>query len=236
MSLFNIKPFLSKNDKIEKCFEQFPSLKTLDSRYLSRLNEKIQFKTLTSGQTAYEPGWNCNDFLMCLSGQTRVFKRSESGREILLYKVQDGETCVLTTSCLLSGQSFPAASIADKDTLLAAIPSALFRELMAASPEFSAFVLDNYGVMLSSLISLIDQVAFDKIDQRLARHLLSNRISEGNGDTILTTHQQLALDLGSVREVVSRQLQDWESRAFIKTSRGKIIIVDEAGLVSHLGI
>ncbi|MEM0912398.1 MAG: Crp/Fnr family transcriptional regulator, partial [Pseudomonadota bacterium] len=147
--------------------------------------------------------------------------------------VQDGETCVLTTSCLLSGQPFPAASIADKDTHLAAIPSSFFRELMSVSPEFRSFVLDNYGVMLSSLISLIDQVAFDKIDQRLARYLL---MSANDNDAVFNTHQQLALDLGSVREVISRQLQDWEMRGLIKTSRGKIVVLDKNGLIDHVGL
>ncbi|MEM0912509.1 MAG: cyclic nucleotide-binding domain-containing protein, partial [Pseudomonadota bacterium] len=133
MGVLNFLHFPSKNDKVQLCIEQFPSLKHLKKQYLTQLNNAIQFKSLNAGQTAYEPGWNCNDFLMCIAGQTRVFKRSESGREILLYKVQDGETCVLTTSCLLSGQPFPAASIADKDTHLAAIPSSFFRELMSVS-------------------------------------------------------------------------------------------------------
>jgi hypothetical protein len=95
---------------------------------------------------------HCHNYVMCIEGQTRVFKTSESGREILLYQVGPGETCVLTTSCLMAGSPFPAESTAETDVLHAALPARSFHRLMSASPRFRKFVLDNYGDLLSSLI------------------------------------------------------------------------------------
>jgi CRP/FNR family transcriptional regulator len=108
---------------------------------------------------------------MCIDGRTRVFKTSESGREILLYQVGPGETCVLTTSCLMAGRPFPAESTAETDVLHAALPASLLHRLLTASVPFRQFVLINYGDPLSSLIT--DEVAFARLDLRLARQLLA---------------------------------------------------------------
>ena len=212
-----------KNDTLNHCMSLFPSLRDLETHDLIKLERTVEYKSLNIDQIAYEPGWKCQYFFMCLEGKTRVFKRSESGREILLYHVKQGETCVLTTSCLLSGQHFPANSIAEQETQLAAIPAQTFNELLSSSEIFRQFVLNNYGHMLSSLITLVDQVAFDRIDQRLAKHLLALADKDG---VILRTHQALALDLASVREVISRQLQDWESRGVLVTKRGRVEIIN----------
>jgi CRP/FNR family transcriptional regulator len=206
---------------------QFPPLATLDSADLEQLQAAIQFKQLKKGDIAYQPGWSCDAFLMCLQGQTRIFKRSESGREILLYRVEAGQTCVLTTSCLLAGTPFPAESIAEQDTSLAALPVSVFRHLMEESVSFRHFVFNNYGDLLANLIVLVDEVAFSSIDIRLARALLKVADSDG---IVHKTHQQLAQDLGSVREVISRHLREWERETLIKVTRGKIRILNRAAL------
>jgi CRP/FNR family transcriptional regulator len=167
---------------------------------------------------------------MCIDGRTRVFKTSESGREILLYQVGAGETCVLTTSCLMSGAPFPAESTAETDVLLAALPSSVFHRLMTASPAFRHFVLNNYGDLLSSLITLVDEVAFTSLDLRLARRLLAEADAQG---VVAKTHQQLALDLGSVREVISRYLGEWERMGWVHASRGSVEVRNRAALVSY---
>ncbi len=221
---------LSAEEKFDLCLQRFPALQKMENVHSEQLRKKMQFKSLDTEQIAYEPGWECDHFFMCLTGKTRVFKRSESGREILLYHVNKGETCVLTTSCLITGQSFPANSIAEQETHLAAIPANTFTELLSISPDFRSFVLDNYGLMLSSLITLVDQIAFDRTDQRLAKLLI--KLSDEQG-IVNCTHNELALDLGSVREVISRQLQDWESRGFVRTKRGRIEILEAEDLARH---
>ena len=142
----------------------FPELAKLDAAHSDELLAAIRFNRLNDGDIAYRQGQTCHAYVMCIDGRTRVFKTSESGREILLYQVGPGQTCVLTTSCLMAGSGFPAESTAETDVLLAAIPASVFHRLMTASPPFRKFVLDNYGDLLSSLIMLVDEVAFASLD------------------------------------------------------------------------
>jgi CRP/FNR family transcriptional regulator len=221
---------LNKTEHIEQWFELFPELLTLDKEHQELLKEAVLFKQLTQGDIAYEPGWNCSNFLMCLSGRTRVYRSSESGREILLYRVTSGETCVLTTSCLMAGSTFPAESIAEQDTLLAAIPTKVFDDLMAESIQFRKFVHNNYGELLSELILLVNEVAFSRIDIRLARYLL--KIADSDS-MVQSTHQQLASDMGSVREVISRHINEWERQGWIDSERGKIHLLNKEKLAEY---
>jgi CRP/FNR family transcriptional regulator, anaerobic regulatory protein len=164
---------------------------------------------------------------MCLDGGTRAFKTSASGRELLLYRVGPGSTCVFTTQCLLAGGTFPAESVAEAPTRFAALPASAFHELMDGSAGFRRFVLDDYTTLLSNIISLVDEVAFLSLDQRLAQRLLVDSDAAG---LITKTHQQLAADLGSVREVISRRLNEWERAGLIQTERGSIQILDRTAL------
>ncbi len=208
----------------------FPGLAQMEPAHLQRARAVLTFKHLAEGEVAYRQGASCPSYVMCLEGRTRIFKASETGREILLYRVGSGETCVLTTSCLLAGRSFPAESVAEVPVTLAAIPAQTFHELMQASQPFRQFVLDNYGQLMSSLIMLVDEVAFTSLDLRLARKLLAEA---GDTGIVATTHQQLALDLGSVREVISRYLREWERKGWIHTSRGAIEVADRLALARY---
>lgn len=215
---------MEKANQIEQWLELFPTLRELEQQHQDLLKDVVTFKQLSQGEIAYQPGWDCSHYLMCLKGQTRAYKSSETGREILLYRVSTGETCVLTTSCLMAGSTFPAESVAEQDTLLAAIPAKDFNDLMDKSISFRKFVHDNYGDLLSELILLVNEVAFSRVDIRLARYLLK---MADESDTVHSTHQQLALDMGSVREVISRHLNEWERQGWIDSQRGKIQLLDK---------
>jgi len=208
----------------------FPELSELEPETKERLFEVTQFERLRRGDIAYYQGQLCQNYVMCIEGQTRVFKTSESGREIMLYQVGAGETCVLTTSCLIAGNPFPAESNAQADALLAAIPADVFHQLMSSSPKFRHYVLSNYGDLLSSLIMLVDEVAFTSLDLRLARRLVAETESTS---TVSKTHQQLALDLGSVREVISRYISEWERLGWVRSSRGSIEVLDRDALAAY---
>lgn len=217
----------NNRETIERWLDVFPRLKSLSDEHLAMAVEAVQFPVLEPGAVAYRENWPCTNYVMCVDGRTRVFKQSDTARELLIYQVQSGGTCVLTTQCLLSGGNFPAESIAETRTLLAAIPKATFQTLMDASPEFRDVVLSDYASLLSHLVSLVEQVAFASTSQRLARRL----IAEANGaGSIMKTHQQLASDVGTVREVVSRLLAEWEQAGWIATSRGEIRIVNRSAL------
>jgi CRP/FNR family transcriptional regulator len=215
---------------ISRWLAAFPELNELEDAQRGELLGATQFSRLREGDIAYRQGQHCHNYVMCIEGQTRVFKTSESGREILLYQVGPGETCVLTTSCLIAGSPFPAESTAETDVLHAALPASTFRRLMGSSPHFRKFVLDNYGDLLSSLIMLVDEVAFASLDLRLARRLLAEANQEG---IVAKTHQQLALDLGSVREVISRYLSEWERMGWVQASRGSIEVKNRSALASY---
>jgi CRP/FNR family transcriptional regulator len=208
----------------------FPDLAELEPEAKADLIASTQFNRLREGDIAYRQGQLCHNYVMCIEGQTRVFKTSESGREILLYQVGPGETCVLTTSCLIAGNPFPAESTAQTDVLLAALPAGVFNRLMTSSPRFRQYVLGNYGDLLSSLIMLVDEVAFASLDLRLARRLLAEADPQG---VLSKTHQQLALDLGSVREVISRYLSEWERMGWVRSSRGSIEVLNRSALASY---
>jgi CRP/FNR family transcriptional regulator len=220
------------DDLISRWLASFPELGELEAEHRRDLLASTQFNRLRGGDIAYRQGQSCHNYVMCIEGQTRVFKTSESGREILLYQVGPGETCVLTTSCLIAGNPFPAESTAETDVLLAALPASAFNRLMTTSPRFRHYVLSNYGDLLSSLITLVDEVAFASLDLRLARRLIAEADTQG---VVAKTHQQLALDLGSVREVISRYLAEWERMGWVHASRGSIEVRNRAALASYGG-
>jgi CRP/FNR family transcriptional regulator, anaerobic regulatory protein len=217
---------------IQTWFRQFPALATLSAEHQAILRERVVFPELEGGAVAYHEGWDCPNYVMCLQGGTRSFKTSASGRELLLYRVQPGSTCVFTTQCLLAGGTFPAESVAEAPTRFAALPAATFHELMGISPEFRRFVLDDYSTLLTSILSLVDQVAFSSLDQRLAQRLLAEADATG---LVSKTHQQLADDIGSVREVISRHLSEWERAGWIRTARGSLQIIDRQALAAYRG-
>lgn len=221
---------MSDQELLRRWREAFPDLPKLDPEHEAQMLSAIKFNRLRQGDIAYRVGQPCDNYVMCIDGRTRVFKTSDSGREILLYQVSRGETCVLTTSCLMAGRAFPAESTAESDVLLAALPAPVFHRLMRESIPFRQFVLDNYGDLLTSLITLVDEVAFSSLDLRLARRLLA----EANGQGVVQkTHQQLAQDLGSVREVISRYLSEWERMGWVRSSRGTIELLNRPALTSY---
>lgn len=215
--------------KVERWIDRFPLIHALSPAHLQLARGTVQFPVLEAGATAYELDGECANYLMCLEGRTRIFRMSEGGREVLIYKVGPGGTCALTTQCLLSGGTFPAQSIAEERTELAALPVGTFQHLMAESAAFRSFVLDDYTRLMTGLFTLIDEVAFVPLKQRLAQRLLAEADPRG---IVAVTHQKLADDIGSVREVVSRILAQWAEAGLVELRRGAIEIVDRGSLAS----
>jgi CRP/FNR family transcriptional regulator, anaerobic regulatory protein len=178
------------------------------------------------GTVGYREGDSCGAYVLRLAGQSRVFKLSQSGREILLYRVGPGETCVITTTCLLGNSNYPASTIVEKDIRDVIIPSAAFNQLMIDSAVFRRYVMKNYGALISDLIVLLDEVAFHTLDARLAKLLLDTGLTSIN-----RTHQQIADELGTAREVVSRQLKRFEQKGWVSMGRGQVDIQDRVKLL-----
>ncbi|KZL26471.1 Global nitrogen regulator [Pseudovibrio sp. Ad37] len=182
---------------------------------------------MPAGTIIFGPGKAPENLLLLLSGSVRVQQLSEGGREIILYRVHAGESCVLTTACLLAYEDYSAEGIAETDTQAVAIPRMVFDDLIAQSETFRRFVFSAYSKRITDLFLVIEEIAFQRMDIRLAQKLLE---LAGSSKRVATTHQQMAAELGTAREVISRQLREFQRRDWITQSRGTIEIVDRAGL------
>jgi CRP/FNR family transcriptional regulator len=158
------------------------------------------------------------------AGSVRVTKPSPSGREILLYRVEPGQGCLLSGGCLLGHSDYSATGIAEEDVVYLSIPPLLFHELMLQFEPFRRFVFGMYGERLAAMMELVEEVAFRKLDSRLAQ-LLVHR-----GPVVQTTHQKLADELGSVREIVSRLLRSFEDRGWVRLEREQVSVLDPKAL------
>lgn len=207
--------------------EQIPGLARLDDRVKELLLDRSAVLDLPRGTVVFGPGKSPENMLFLLAGSVRVHQQSESGREIVLYRIQPGESCVLTTACLLGYDDYSAEGIADTAIRAAAIPRPVFDELVATSAEFRTFVFQAFAKRITDLFLMIDEVAFQRIDVRLAQKLRELENDEG---TVIATHQELSIELGTAREVVSRQLQEFQRRGWIGQSRGAIVLKDAAAL------
>ena len=207
--------------------QSFPQLSKINDAVVNNLMDNAGTINMPAKTTAFHQGDACSNYLLILSGSIKVMTRSENGREIVLYRLGDGDSCVLTTSCLFGNARYPAEGISETDVTALAIPAARFNDAVQHSKPFREFVFSSFSSHLGSLIALVEEVAFGKLDIRLARHLL--KLCSDN-TSLETTHQQLATELGSAREVISRQLKDFESRGWLKLHRGSIEILDKQAL------
>lgn len=188
---------------------------------LSRLLEGSRRVRLDGGSRIFGEGDACENYLFVLQGAIRVQKVSESGREIVLYRIEPGETCILTTSCLVSRQEYPAEAEVEQEVEALVVPRSRFHELLGASAKFRDFVFSIYGKRVTDLILLIEEVAFGRMDCRLAERL-SQRAASGAPAELTLTHQELATELGTHREVVSRLLKEFERKGWVALGRGRI--------------
>lgn len=203
----------------------FPDLLELEPESKALLARYSRIIEAPIGTIGYREGTPCGAYVLRLAGQSRVYKMSSSGREILLYRVGSGETCVLTTTCLLGNSDYPASTIVEEPIRDVIVPAAAFNQLMVESRVFRRFVMQNYGALISDLIVLLDEVAFHSLDARLAKLLLEEPTTQVN-----RTHQQLAAELGTAREVVSRQLKRLEQKGLVSLGRGHVEILDKPAL------
>ena len=209
--------------------DRFTGLALLEPDVKAQLLQRSAIISAPAGQMIFGPGKSPENMLFLLDGVVRVQQVSESGHEIVLYRIAAGESCVLTTACLLAYDDYAAEGIAETDITAAAIPREVFDDLVARSKSFRDFVFAAFSKRITDLFLMIDAVAFQRVDVRLADTLL--KLSEG-ADQIATTHQKLAVELGSAREVVSRQLQEFQRRGWISQMRGQVTLLDRAGLLA----
>jgi CRP/FNR family transcriptional regulator, anaerobic regulatory protein len=190
---------------------------------LADLLSYVHFRDLEAGATLLREGQVCASVPFVTEGSIRVFKAAESGREITLYRIEKGQSCILSVGCGSSLKTFPASVVVERPTSAVFIPTETVRRLFAESAAFRDFVLDQYSRRMADVMELVEEVAFRRVDQRLAQWLLEHRSASERGlGLVSATHQELADHVGTSREVVSRILKDWEERGALKLSRGSI--------------
>lgn len=205
---------------------RFAELNSLPVEIGADLAARSRIVHLPAGTRVFEAGQRARNMLLLLSGTVRVQQVSDTGREVFLYRVHAGETCILTTACMLADEDYAAEGIAETDVEAVAIPRATFDDLTGRSLSFRTFVFRSYAHRIADLFALIDAIVFQRIDVRLAERLLQLAQAE----TVHATHQALAVELGTAREVISRTLAEFHRSGWVETARGEIRIIRRAGL------
>ena len=196
----------------------FPALAALEPE-AARLFAAARQVDIPAGTVLFQDGSPCGNYVLVIEGSIRVQKVAENGREIVLYRVEGGQSCVLTTNCLIGGENYAAEGIAENAVTALVLPAMAFRALLASSDVFRSFVFSAYASRMSDLLLLIEEVAFGRIDARLAAWL-----AERGGGELKATHQEIAVELGTAREVVSRQLKEFERRGWVALGRGRLAV------------
>lgn len=181
--------------------------------------------TLQKGTRIFTAGDPCRAFYYLLEGSIRVNLLSRSGKSIMLYRFGANETCILTSCCLMSGDDYAAEAYAEEDIKALMLSHDEFQTQLAHSAEFREIVFAAFSHRLAGIMNKLDDVAFSSLDARLAHRLIE---IGGEKTTLSITHEQLALDLGSAREVISRRLALWEKDGLIHRDRGEIKLLEPA--------
>ena len=211
----------------ERLLQRFPLFSDLPPALLDKLLAGMQEIRVPAGTVLFDERQPCAGFPLVLEGDIRVTRAAPSGRGILLYRVAPGEGCILSGGCLLGNSAYSASGVAETDVVLLRIPPALFQRLMVESEPFRRFVFGMYGERLSEVMELVEAVAFQRLDARLAQLLIRR------GPVLHATHQSLADELGSVREIVSRLLRSFEDRGWVRLERERVTVLDLKALAAH---
>lgn len=218
---------MDRDDAGAGWIENFEGLRRLPPDICADLVQGSRIVSVPAGTQVFQPGQSADNLLLLLEGTVRVQQRSDTGREVFLYRVHAGESCVLTTACMLAFEDYAADGIAETEVRAVAIPRRTFDDLVARSPVFREFVFAAYSRRITDLFALIDDIVFQRMDVRLASRLLELADDQG---MVRATHAVLASELGTAREVVSRTLAEFQRRGWIGQSRGAVRITGRAGL------
>lgn len=201
-----------------------PNVDLLEEELKIEFSRNSILKKVPKGEIIAFEGDECHYLPFVLEGIIRIYKLAESGREITLYRLGKGESCILTASCLMSKKSFPATACSETDIQILLIPSEVFRNWVSKYQYWNTYLYSLLSERLAEVIMMIEEVAFKRMDIRLAEYLLGN---VDKTDHMIITHKTIASELGSSREVVSRLLKNFEQENWIKLFRNKIKLTDK---------
>jgi CRP/FNR family transcriptional regulator len=209
----------------EKILALYPALAGLGTERLAELLPAQALMQVPAGTQVFAENQPCHGFPLLLEGSIKVIKLAASGRELMLYRVIPGGSCIISSSCLLGHTDYNARGVAETPLTLLALPVDAFATLMLEHAPFRDFVFHLFADRIGELMQLVEEVAFARLDQRLAKLILAR-----NEAVLGVTHQQLADELGSVREIISRLLKGFSAQGLVTLGREQITVTDRAGL------
>jgi CRP/FNR family transcriptional regulator len=222
-------PVALQSDVLARARRAFSLLDGLEPTVLESFARAAGEIRLPAGEIMFRPGDGCDAFGFVVDGRVKVGLLSEQGRELVLYRVRPGESCTVTVSCLVSDRPYPALGVVEEDLTALAIPRAAFSDLVDRSPVFRAFVLGIFSARVTHLMALVHEVAFNKLDQRLAARLLEL------GPVVEMSHGERASELGTSREIVSRLLESLADDGAVSLGRRRIEVSSPALLELRRG-
>jgi len=205
--------------QFQQAFPQFNH----DASLLKKIQTHCLYASIPAHKIICDDGQISTDLPLLISGLIRVFKVSESGKEITLYHIGDKESCVLSASTILGGKEFPAIAQTVTESQVVILPEKFVRDWIVQSTEWQRFIFGLVSQRLSDVITVVEEVAFQRMDRRIAKYLYKEQ--QRNGSTLSITHQDIAAEVGTAREVVTRVLRDLEIHQIVKLARGKIELI-----------
>lgn len=211
----------------QRIAQALPLLQRAEPQLVDDFKRTAFYIRLPTGRDVFVEGDQVDSIALLISGVVRVYKISETGREITLYRFGLGESCILTANAILSHKSFPAIATVEKEAEAVMVPAEALRNWVRRYDLWREFIFDLLSQRLATVMAVVEEVAFRRMDARIADLL----VQRGQFQKVIAiTHQEIAAELGSSREVVSRILEDFADLGLIRTSRGKIEILDKEGL------
>ena len=220
---------LDKNH-FERISTALPFLQTAAPQIKRDFIDFAYYAKIPAGRQIFVEGDEVDGIALMMSGVVRVYKLGQTGREITLYRFGEGESCIITANAILHQQDFPAIAIVEQDAEAVMIPAEIFSDWVRRYDPWRDFVFNLVSERLADVMEIVDQVAFQRMDRRVASFLLERAQLQ---NPIRTTHQEIANEIGSSREVISRLLEDFAQRDMVDLSRGEIKILDFKGLKAY---
>lgn len=214
-------------DQFERVERLLPVLQRSSPELKREFQRSVSFARIPGGRDVFVEGEDIQSIALLLSGEVRVYKIGETGREITLYRFGQGESCVLTANAILSRQTFPAIATVEKEAEVVLIPAEAFRDWVKRYDAWREYVFDLFSQRLSTVMAVVDEVVFQQMDRRLATLIYQRALQQ---NPLHITHQEIAAELGSSREVISRLIEDLAGQEILRLRRGVVEVLDAARL------
>jgi CRP/FNR family transcriptional regulator len=216
-------------DQIKRISLVLPILQQANTQLIREFQQDAFLAKISKGRDVFLEGSQVDAIALLISGVVRVYKIGETGREITLYRFGNGQSCILTANAILSQKTFPAIATVEKEAEAVMIPADAFRDWVMRYDPWREFVFELLSQRLSTVMAIVDEIAFRRMDARIASLLIARAQTQ---NPLLITHQEIASELGSSREVISRLLEDFSERGLIRSARGEIEVLDLRSLES----